>query len=278
MRLLHLLGAAAAARLVCAAPLEAQSDDRSEASWHLEGLRKSFCVQLLIDPASKTLRKLPQGYRPLPASRAGELHITLRGVVEGQPEYASWSPSRLCFHTLDSIGTSEFTAGDRSGRHPQLLAIWTVSAADPGGAPREVALDLFTNSERLIRSAKLAGQSAREARVTVGKVPTEDENGVPSDENRFQFKVGKTTLTWDGRLVSDSMPVSAPVEAAWVATGTRGGVARGRISLSPALSRAMVGSLRVEGKDDLAKTLRASPTRFAGPAYEGGGGTVSLAR
>jgi hypothetical protein len=40
----------------------------------------------------------------------------------------------------------------------------------------------------------------------------------------------------------------------------------------------MVGSLKVDGKDDFAKALKGSPTRFAGPAYRGGGGVVALAR
>jgi hypothetical protein len=34
----------------------------------------------------------------------------------------------------------------------------------------------------------------------------------------------------------------------------------------------------VDGKDDFARALRASPTRFAGPAYQGGSGVVHLGR
>ena len=109
------------------------------------------------------------------------------------------------------------------------------------------------------------------------RCPTEDENGVPSDENRFQVKVGKTTLTWDGRLAERQHAGERAGGSGLGRAGTRDNVARGRISLSPALSRAMVGSLKVEGKDAFAKALRASPTRFAGPAYEGGGGTVRFA-
>ena len=40
----------------------------------------------------------------------------------------------------------------------------------------------------------------------------------------------------------------------------------------------MVGSLKVDGKDEFAKALKSSPTRFAGPAYHGGGGTISFER
>jgi hypothetical protein len=48
--------------------------------------------------------------------------------------------------------------------------------------------------------------------------------------------------------------------------------------LSAEVARSMVGALKVEGKDDFAQALKASPTRFAGPAYQGGSGVVRLGR
>jgi hypothetical protein len=278
MRPFLLLGLAVAARMVSSAPLAAQAGDREPHGWRLGGLRSAFCVQLLLDPASEVLRDLPTGYRAVAASRAGDLHRSLRDVVKEQPEFASWTPSRLCFHAVDTIRTSELTLGDRSGRHPQLLAIWTVTAAGPDGAAHDVALDLFANSQRLIRSARLAGQPMQEARLRVGKVPEEDANGVPSGDDRFEVKLGKTTVTWDGRLAGDSAAVRAPLEMVWMAMATRGPLVKGRLVLSPAISRAMVGSLKVDGKDEFGKALRSSPTRFAGPAYHGGGGTISFER
>lgn len=278
MRPFLLLGLAVAAQIASSAPLAAQSGDSEARGWRLAGLRSCFCVQLLLDPASEVLHELPTGYTLVAASQADNLHRSLRDVVEGQPEFASWSPSRLCFQAVDTIRTSEFTLGDRSGRHPQLLAVWTVTAAGPDGAARDVALQLFANSQRLIRSARLAGQPIQEARLKVGKVPEEDENGVPSSDDRFEVKLGKATVTWDGRLARDSVAVQAPLETAWTAMAARGALVKGRLTLSPATSRAMVGSLKVDGKDEFAKALKSSPTRFAGPAYHGGGGTISFER
>jgi len=171
------------AAALAAAPLQAQ-DSGSDATttWELGGLRSAFCLQLLLDPASKLLHALPSGWHAVPASAATGLHVSLRGVVEGQTEFAAWSPSRLCFTAVDTIRTEDFSVADRSGRHPQLFGFWTVLAAGPSGTPQDVALDLFTNSDRLIRSARLAGQELHEARLTVGKVPAEDDNGVPSSE------------------------------------------------------------------------------------------------
>ena len=284
--------------------LSAQGPETAPRTWRLEGLHTAFCVQFLMDPASEALKELPPGYHAVPASEVADLHVALRGVVEGQPEFGAWSPSRLCFDTADTVQTDEYTLSDHGGRHPQLFASWTVLAAAPGGSAGDVALRLFTSSdrrcrrlvtetepivfvvdddasvrrstERLIRSARLAGHVVREARLAVGLVPTEDENGVPSSDKRFQMRAGKTTITWDGPPVRESAAVREPWRMSWTATGTRGDVVSGEVMLSPVSSRPMVGSLKVEGKDAFAKALRASPTRFAGPAYQGGGGSISL--
>jgi hypothetical protein len=266
----------AAALAVVTGMLSAQAPVPDDKMWRLKGLRTAFCIQLLMDPASDALEQLPPGYRAVPASEAADLHISLRGVVEGQPEFAAWSPSRLCFDAVDTLETDEYTLADRSGRRPQLFGSWTVLAAAPGRPAGDVALRLFANSERLIRSARLAGQKVREARVAVGLVPSEDENGVPSSDERFQVKVGSTTITWDGPQARQSAAVREPWRMSWAATGVRSGVVSGEVALSPVSSRPMVGSLKVDGKDAFAKALRASPTRFAGPAFQGGAGSISL--
>jgi hypothetical protein len=205
-----------------------------------------------------------------------DLPLSLRGIVDGQPEFASWSPSRLCFHVVDAIRAGDLVVGDHSGRRPKLFASWTVDAAAPGGGARELALALFTSDDRLVRSARQAEQVVREARLSVGKVPDEDESGVPRTDDRFQVKFGKTVVTWDGRLAGESVPVPEPVAINWTATAARGTTANGQMTLVPSYSRAMVGALKVEGKNALAKALRASPSRFAGPAYVGGAGSVTF--
>ena len=278
MRPSFFLGLVAASLVAVAGPLLGQEAERDAATWQLGGLRSGFCVQLLLDPASEFLSELPDGYHPVPASAANDLHVSLRSVIEGQSEFAAWSPSHLCFATVDTIRTKDFSLADRSGRRPQLFALWTVLAAGPSGTPQDVALDLFANSDRLIRSARLAGQVVHEARLTIGKVPAEDENGVPSSDDRFEVKLGGTTFTWDGRLARDSIAVSQPVETRWARSTGRGGVVTGSLALTPAYSYAMAGSLRVDGKTAFAKALRASPTRFAGPAYRGGEGTVTFGK
>lgn len=268
------LGLAALALLAPVASIVGQEPD---AAWYLEGLRTGFCIQLLLDPASEAIRGLPSGFRAIPASEIKDLHPSLRDVVTSQPEFAAWSPSRLCFHALDTIRGPDFTLKGKPDR-PYLFATWTVKAATPSGEVQEAVLSLITSSGRLAKAADQMGQEMHGGRLRVGKVPVVDEDGIPSSDDRFEVKIGKTLITWDGRLARDTIRVAQPVSMEWSNPAAKGGAAVGEMILRPLYARAMVGALKVDGKDAFAQALRGSPTRFAGPAYEGGEGVVRLRR
>ena len=180
---------------------------------------------------------------------------------------------------MDTIQTDDYILADKKGRKSQLIALWTVSATErASGKKRDAALLILTTSERLARSGRLAGQVIRQIEAKLGKVPEVDENGVQSNEDRFQVKIGKTLVTWDGHQAADSAQASGSVEIAWASGGGRAGKGSGSLTLTPQWASPMVGSLRVEGKDDLAKALQGSPVRFVGPMYRGGGGEIRLER
>ena len=100
---------------------------------------------------------------------------------------------------------------------------------------------------------------------------------MPSSDDRFEVKVGKTLITWDGRLASDTTRLKEPVTCVG---GRPRRIGAGGVQVKSrsdaGLLASMVGALKVEGKDDFAKALKASPTRFAGPAYQGGEGVVRV--
>jgi hypothetical protein len=269
---------AALALVAAHGSLSAQKNDDENAVWRLGGLRNGFCVLLLVDPQAAS-RNLPPGLRLVPAGEAADLHPALRIAIQSQPDLASWSPSHLCFYAVDTIQTADYVLRDKSGRKPQLFGLWTVSAAESAsGDRRDLALLVLVSSGKLIRSGRMAGHEIHEIEAKVGKVPEVDEDGVPSSDDRFQMKVGKTLLTWDGHQVSDSALASGTVEIAWASAEGDAGKGRGSLTLTPQWASPMVGSLKVEGKDHLAQALRTSPVRFVGPLYRGGGGEVRLAR
>jgi hypothetical protein len=153
-----------------------------------------------------------------------------------------------------------------------MIGVWSIATVEQGSRKRrDVVLDMFASRERLIRAAEAARVRLHSAHSTVA-----DAADTTSDV--YTIKIGKTSLIWSGRAAGDSARVERPVEKSWSVTGGRQGTWEANLALNPAWSRPLVGSLRVEGKGDLAKAMKASPIRFVGPAYTGGGGEVRFSR
>ena len=267
-------------------PSSAQKDPSrgNELVWHLEDLRSGFCVQMLVDSAT-VAHGLAADLHPIRADQVPDLHPAVRGVVQTQPEFASWIPSKLCLYYFAGVDAGTARVQSKDSRKAPMLAVWTAAAAEAGsGTRRDVALEFVSSSGRLSRAAQGTGLNLIEARSVIGIVPFVSEEGVPSTDSRYQLKIGKTLITWDGRSVGDSTRVDQPIQADWLARGRRSETSRradwwhARLLLTPAWSRGMAGSLRVQGKDDFAKALKASPIRFVGPLYSQGGGEIHFDR
>jgi hypothetical protein len=245
--------------------------------WQIDGLRNAFCVQLLVDPAN--LDDLPDDVRPLPANAVRDLTPPLQTVIENQPEFAAWSPSTICLYYMETVDVGPIRVSESNPDKAPMIGLWSIAAADSGGgSQRDFVLRLFTNSGRLERAGEMRGLNLRTVRSTVQEVAMEDdEAGVPVG-TRYQFKLGKTLVTWDGRRVDDSTRATSRLSNSWRAESRRGDRMVARLALAPVWTKSMVGFLRVEGKDDFAKAIMASPIRFVGPARMGGGGEFAFGR
>jgi hypothetical protein len=245
------------------------------ARWRLSELRKSFCVQWLLNPDSLRV-PLPRGARLLPAENNADLHPALRRVLESQPEYRRWTPSALCFYRMGRIDAeSRVVRGGADSAKVPVLGIWTVAAETGASGPRHLALELRANDGDLRDAGQAAGLELERLNVSVGPVPGDDGRPRP-DETRYEIRFGKTLLVWDGRANPDTAPATTPVAWSWQASRRKGGWLTGALTLAPAASSMMVGSLRVEGKDPLSRALQGSPIRYVGPAYQGGEGQLQL--
>ncbi len=266
--------------LLCAANLSAQDVANAPArTWRLAGLRRGFCIHLLLDPADPPAKA--EGVRLLPATEVSDLHPALRGVIQEQPEFVSWIPSSLCLYALDTVETASFRVVNKKGRDPILVGLWTAAATEGvSDHRRDFVIELLTSHSRLRNQTQTTGPGFLPADVEAGLAVEKDKDGVATEYDRFRLKVEKTTLTWDGPPGGDSTPVTERTAAEWVTRRGRGlkGLLPGTLSFSPAWSHGMAGILRIQGKDAFAKSLTASPIRFVGPAWWGGEGELRLGR
>jgi hypothetical protein len=213
-----------------------------------------------------------EGYRPVRADQDSTLHPALRGVLDGQPEFASWTPSSLCFYYADTISVGNRNIAEKNARKPQMLAVWSLPSVEQrSGARRDLVLELIVGSSRLSQAVKATRLSIRQASSAISQLPE-------SEDELHNFRIGKTRLVWTGRAAGDSSRIEHPIKESWLvrgASGTTWGVA---LTLRPLWHRPLVGALRVEGKDDLAKALKSSPIRFVGPRYLGGSADLLFSR
>ncbi len=267
------------AALAAAAPgwLAAQDKGAEEIEnqvWHIDGLYAGFCVRLLLEPAKLDL-PMPSGVRPLRADAVKELDPALKSLVAGQPEFASWTPSSVCLYYMQSVDAGPVRVSERKPEKAPLLGVWALAAGDSSGQ-KDVVLRMFTNSGRLERAANINGLDLREIRSTVETITDDERPGSPPLGTRYRIRLGKAVLTWEGRKASDSTRADGPVAREWRAESRRHGSVTGRLLLKPEWSRPMIGWLQVEGKDDFASAIKASPIRFVGPAMFGGGGELAF--
>ena len=263
MLLFTLLASSAADR----AAAQAADNGREEAglAWDAEEMRAGFCIHFLVDPAMKAA--LPFGNAPLAtAGEAQGLHTSVSTLVAGSPEHSTWSPSSLCLFQYATVNTPSGVVSDRSD--PQGFLVWSSPAATAGSpAPAEI----------FVTSGRLARQSGQ-PQVSIGRFELKRAPVPETTKEEVVLEIGKTVLTWQGRMGSDSTATGAPTETVWRIGGTQGSTWTARARIATRTERAMIGALRVEGKGELATMLGASPIRFAGPVGIGGEGRVAFSR
>jgi len=235
--------------------------------WRFNGLRDGYCVEFLVDSA-KIRDFLPDGAVPMHADRMQGLHPAITRTVKAQPEYGSWTPASVCFYLFDEVVVAgrPMPATKSAG---ELIGFVSYSARllDDRGKGGDVLDALVASNWKGMRSADEQGLQLDRSPVTLEAIPN-------SVNRRITIKVGSTTLRWEGHDASDSAAASTPLERRWMVRGADRRYRLVTMRVTPKSSRSMIGSLIVQGNDDLAKALRTSPIRFVGPNYRGGSGEL----
>ena len=252
------LALAALGTFLAAGSLPAQDP---AAPWLLESVRGGFCTDFLIHPDS--LRLAPPTrtqLAPISASRSPE--PVLARLVDGEPEFAAWVPSRLCLLHIGTIwaGGRRYHDDDKL----QGLLLWRLGAGDDPGA-RTI---LFATSGSLLRRTGLSD------RAVVESFEADYQVDSVSGTTLSRSRIDETYLRWDGTVLpADS---AADFESEWrlltppayptLVTLTLPGNGGGRMS----------GSITVTGDGLMAVLLQASPIRWASTWFSAERGTVEV--
>lgn len=253
-------------------PLAAQGGGDNGDTWVFDNARGGFCIWYLIDP-ELVPKVLPKGSNPRSASSVSNLHAVLERIVRDEPRFATWIPSVLCLGRYATTQVEGRTMDREKDERPVIIAWQATAVQDAYGINGSdwLLTDLGGDSPRLQQHANRSsmGFSDRSMR----------HNRVKGDtvENDWEFRADGMKLFWTGRQIGDPRPGTTQAMTLGYA-GARGTFWRVLLEQAPGHERNLIGSLRIEGKSDLAMALKASPARAVSPASLGGRTTMSFER
>ena len=224
--------------------------------------RGGFCVSYLVDPAV-AVGLAPEGAVLAPAGKGVGLSPFLVRVIQDEPQFSSWIPAAVCIGRYASAALNGKEVARAKGERAITVITSWIGVVTPMGVDGATAalLELGLDESRLLRPLVEFGVSADDRSVEI--LP--GENG----DSEVNLRLGKTRISWAGHPMGDpSVGLTRAMSFGYV--GQRKSVWRVTTSVAPGEARLMVGALRVEGKDALAKALKSSPIRAVGPSESGG--------
>lgn len=236
----------------------------------LTDARGGYCISYLIDPAIAA-ELAPTGSTLAPAGKGSGVSPFLARVIQDEPQFAAWIPAAICIgHYGSAAIDGRDVAKARSNKSISVVTSW-VAVANPLGVDGATAvlLSIDANESRVVRPLQEFGLKAEEREPTI--LPAE------ADDTLLELKLEKTKISWVGHPTGDPR-VGSTQSMSFGYAGARNSIWRVISTVTPAETRLMVGALRVEGKDILAKALKSSPIRAVGPQEMGGTAELTFHR
>ncbi len=228
----------------------------------LTDARGGYCISYLVDPAV-AVGLAPEGAVLTPAGKGAGLSPFLTRVIQDEPQFAAWIPAAVCIgrYAAAALDGRE-VARAKVEKAITVVTSW-VAVANPLGVVGATAalLGLSVDESRVLRPLQEFGVRIDDRSPLL----TPGENG----DTQLDLKLGKTRISWVGHPIGDPR-VGSTQPMSFGYAGQRNSVWRVSVSGTPGERRLMVGALRVEGKDALAKALKSSPIRAVGPLESGG--------
>jgi hypothetical protein len=248
----------------------AQGTLPKDAVWTLEGSSGGYCIWYLADPV--LARELvPSSTALLPAGSGSDLPAVLASTIREEPKYSQWIPGTICVGFYQRITSEGRTIAEAKPNRPMLMiATNSLAAQGAHGVPaaNQYLIDFMTNDHAISSAADRAG-------VEMADIEMTSRSRLVGEDPTVTLSFGGIAISWSGHAVADSgvgktrsvsFGYGGPKSASWQVTSES----------APKSSRLIVAVLWVEGKNSLAKVLKASPARPIGPEMRGGAATLTF--
>jgi len=263
------LGSAVALVALSAHVGRVQAQRLAEVQWSLEGNRGSYCIWYLADP-DLARSMVPSSIALAPAGTGAGLPPLLARTVQDEPRFAQWIPGAICIGAFDRVTSAGRTVAQGKSGRPVIVATNSLAASEARGFPTATSylIDFMTDQRSLSRAADAAGFSMDGITVLT-------KQQVGADDPRVSITVAGVQITWSGHAIGDSGVGKTRSMSFGYGSGR---AASWLIDLesAPASTRLMAGSLEVDGRNTLARALKASPVRGIGPEDSGGAVTMTF--
>lgn len=243
-------------------------------AWGFPGVEFSACVEFLMDP-DLAAKQLGPGYQVVPAATFAAISPVLSREASDSL-HAGWVPAKVCVIEAPSmtVGGSSLTPDKKMGGQ-EVVAFWGIAATRPGSSgplDQWYVAAFWTNDWRMRKQTEAAFVPVTVFKRSMAPVPE-------TTRHHYALQIGKTSLTWEGEIVGrDSTATTAQQQSTLILDGLRGILWTAQVTARPAWTRTLPGVFGVQGNDDLAKALKASPIRMFGPMYWGGETQVGFFR
>jgi hypothetical protein len=196
--------------------------------------------------------------------------------IEGDSARSALIAAQVCVIEAPTMNSGEglYSPTKKMGMR-EAVAYWAIAGTRSGGTPSFdlwIVVNYWTNDWRVRKQTEGAFVPVSTFKRDLVAVPE-------SNRSTYSMGFGTTVLTWTGEMVGrDSTAYTEQRSATQVFDGKRTIKWSGNLSAFPRWTRHLPGVFHVEGKDDMAKALKASPIRMFGPMYWGGDARIVFSR
>jgi hypothetical protein len=249
--------------------LSAQASLAQNAVWTLEGGHGGYCIWYLADPAIAR-KMVPSSAVLTPAGTGAGLPPLLTNTIKEEPRFAQWIPGSICVGFYQRVSSGSHTVAESKPNRPLIIATSGLAAQNAHNVPGATTylLDFMTNSPDLSSAADRIGEDMSGLEYT-NRIHV--EGGDPA----VTISASGIVISWSGHPGADSS-VGKTRSVSFGYGGPKSANVMVQLESAPATSRFLSGNLQIEGRNNLAKALLASPARAIGPEENGGVTTLTF--